>query len=174
MLLALAAAAAAQRDCYGAMVRAAPSWCYLASVCMRCLIGITHAPPHLLYAASPSPDLPSSLSFSIHPQLEVAVQQAGEAPGQAQPLQTFYGYPGPFGAFSLGLLNDTATLPAPLALASPLNACGTVAAPPAAGAAAVVARGNCSFADKAWALQKAGWGAMLLFNNEEGAAHSAV
>ena len=91
--------------------------------------------------------------------------------GEAQPLQPLYGYPGPFGAFSLGLLNDTATLPAPLALASPLNACGDVAAPAAAGAAAVVARGNCSFGDKAWALQKAGWGAMLLFNNEEGAMH---
>lgn len=88
--------------------------------------------------------------------------------GEAEPLQMLYGYPGPFGAFSLGLLNDTATPPAPLALASPLNACGAVAAAPAAGAAAVVARGNCSFADKASALQKAGWGAMLLFNNEEG------
>lgn len=97
-------------------------------------------------------------------QLEVAVELAGEA----QPLQAFYGYPGPFGAFSLGLLNDTATAALPLGLASPLNACGTVEPPPAPGAAAVVARGNCSFTEKAWALQHAGWGAMLLFNTAEG------
>jgi signal peptide peptidase-like protein 2B len=103
-------------------------------------------------------------------QLEVEVQLSAEV---AQPLQSFYGYPGPFGAFSLGLLNDTATPPVPLALAAPLNACGAVAPPLAAGAAVVVARGNCSFAEKAWALQKAGWGAMLLFNNEEGAPTAA-
>lgn len=54
-------------------------------------------------------------------------------------------------------------------VASPLNACGgEVDAAPVAGAAALVARGNCSFTDKAWALQRAGFSAMLLFNNEEG------
>lgn len=126
---------------------------------------VSHAQKSTAVRAPSSPCLPPSLSS--RPQLEVAVQLAGEA----QTLQHLYGYPGAFGAFSLGLLNDTATPPAPLTLASPLNACGNVAAPTAAGAAAVVARGNCSFADKAWALQKAGWGAMLLFNNEEGAIH---
>ena len=76
-----------------------------------------------------------------------------------------FGYPGPFGA----RLNDTElTLPA-LAAAEPLNACGgAVAPPPVPGAAALVARGNCSFAAKAQALQQAGFGAMLLFNDEEG------
>ena len=76
-----------------------------------------------------------------------------------------YGYPGPFGA----RLTDTAlTLPV-LAAAEPLNACGgAVAPPPVPGAGGLVARGNCSFAVKAQALQQAGFGAMLLFNNEEG------
>lgn len=86
------------------------------------------------------------------------------------PLDAFYGYPGPFGM----ALNDTATEQYPVAVADPVNACGKVAQAPTPGAAAVVARGNCSFADKAWALQRAGYGAMLLFNNEEGAHGSGA
>ena len=83
------------------------------------------------------------------------------------PLEAFYGYPAPFGA---ALPAATPTPPAPLYAADPPNACGdAVAAAPQAGAAALVARGNCSFAAKARAVQQAGFGAMLLYNNEEGA-----
>jgi signal peptide peptidase-like protein 2B len=83
----------------------------------------------------------------------------------SQDTDAFYGYPGPFGL----RLNNTATPPMPLVKAAPLNACGgSVAAAPVLGAAALVVRGNCSFTDKAWALQRAGFGAMLLFNFEEG------
>lgn len=88
--------------------------------------------------------------------------------GQPGPLASFYGYPAPFGH----RLNATA-VQAPLVLA-PGDGCGGgdegPALPPAVipFSAAVVPRGNCSFTQKARALQEAGYAAMLLFNNEPG------
>ncbi|PSC70351.1 signal peptide peptidase-like 3 [Micractinium conductrix] len=90
------------------------------------------------------------------------VELAVTRPGEPQPTAFFFGYPAPFGA----RLNDSASAALPLAAAEPLNACGAVAAAPAPGGAALVQRGNCSFAAKAQAVQAAGYGAMLLFNSE--------
>lgn len=81
-----------------------------------------------------------------------------------QPEEAFYGYPAPFGA----AFNDTATAQMPLVAAQPATACEPLARATLPGAAALVARGNCSFAEKAKAVQAAGFEAMLLFNNDEG------
>ncbi|KAL4448488.1 hypothetical protein ABPG75_005707 [Micractinium tetrahymenae] len=88
--------------------------------------------------------------------VEVTVSLGG------QPEEAVYGYPAPFGT----ALNDTPTAQLPLVAAQPANACQPLprASPP--GAAALVARGNCSFADKARAVQAAGFGAMLLYNDD--------
>ncbi|GIL78347.1 hypothetical protein Vretifemale_7712, partial [Volvox reticuliferus] len=51
--------------------------------------------------------------------------------------------------------------------AEPLTACGAVA-PVAAGTALLVIRGNCTFTEKALAVQAAGAAAMLLYDNEPG------
>ncbi|KAL4438186.1 hypothetical protein ABPG77_010547 [Micractinium sp. CCAP 211/92] len=89
--------------------------------------------------------------------VEVAVSLGG------QPEEAFYGYPAPFGA----ALNDTATAQMPLVAAHPATACEPLARATLPGAAALVARGNCSFTEKAKAVQAAGFEAMLLFNNDE-------
>ena len=140
--------ATAQRDCYGAVVG-----------------GLGSAARPLQGAPGADADLPRALA-SPHTQVEVAVLLRGEH----TPLEAFYGYPAPFGAFAAGLLNDTAWPAAAVAVAEPLEACGPIEPPVQPGAAAVVARGNCSFAEKAWAVQKAGYAAMLLFNTAPGAA----
>ncbi|EFJ46292.1 hypothetical protein VOLCADRAFT_93422 [Volvox carteri f. nagariensis] len=54
-----------------------------------------------------------------------------------------------------------------LVVAEPLTACGVVA-PVAAGSAMLVIRGNCTFTEKARAVQAAGAAAMLLYDNEPG------
>lgn len=95
--------------------------------------------------------------------MEVAVSLGGQAE------EAFYGYPAPFGA----PLNDTATAPLPLVAAQPATACEPLVRASAPGAAALVARGNCSFADKAKAVQAAGFEAMLLYNNDEGETMNA-
>lgn len=86
------------------------------------------------------------------------------AAGSTTVLDAYYGYPVPFGR----RLNETAVR-APLWAAVPLDACGgALAPPPIPFSAALVARGNCTFTEKARALQAAGYAAMLLFNNEPG------
>ncbi|GFR51742.1 hypothetical protein Agub_g14188, partial [Astrephomene gubernaculifera] len=56
----------------------------------------------------------------------------------------------------------------PVNLAEPLDACGPIALPTAAGTALLVIRGNCSFTEKARVVQSAGAAAMLLYDNEPG------
>ncbi|KXZ43021.1 hypothetical protein GPECTOR_106g115 [Gonium pectorale] len=56
---------------------------------------------------------------------------------------------------------------APIAVAEPVDACGSIAAS-APGSALLVRRGNCSFADKARACQAAGAAAMLLYDDQPG------
>lgn len=67
-----------------------------------------------------------------------------------------YGYPGVFGV----PLNCTASHTAPLVWAG--IACEPLDTAAVPGSVGLVARGNCSFSDKAWHLQRAGYGAMVL------------
>lgn len=75
-----------------------------------------------------------------------------------------YGYPALFGV----ALNSSATDPALLEEVTPADACSTVSKPLSPGGAALVPRGSCSFSEKAFHLQQAGYQIMLLYNNEAG------
>merc|ERR1719502_530772 len=61
--------------------------------------------------------------------------------------------------------------PYTLALAEPEDACSALAPVEPKGAAVLVTRGECTFVDKARAVQRAGGGLMLLTNNEDGFFH---
>eukprot|EP00887_Chlorella_sp_A99_P007587 scaffold28.g7587.t1 len=91
--------------------------------------------------------------------VEVQVNVSGASEQQL----SVYGYPALFGA----PLNASFMTPAPLAWASPDDACAPVGAAPGAGTVGLVARGNCSFSDKARRLQAAGFGAMVLADDSD-------
>ncbi|GBF97873.1 signal peptide peptidase-like [Raphidocelis subcapitata] len=78
-------------------------------------------------------------------------------------VETQYGVVGAFGAIPAA--NGSA--PVRLAAASPLDACGPLAAP-LDGAVAVARRGGCSFVDKYAAVLAAGGSALLMFNDAPG------
>jgi len=62
--------------------------------------------------------------------------------------------------------------PAPLLLASPLDACGPL--PPSDGGAYLIIRGGCSFLAKAQAVRAAGGGAALIYDDDPGCISMGV
>ncbi|KAG2440711.1 hypothetical protein HXX76_003568 [Chlamydomonas incerta] len=73
---------------------------------------------------------------------------------------------GVLGGFGSNLSEPLASLP--LVAAIPADACGELETASVAGAAVVVVRGNCTFTDKAAAVQAAGGVAMLLYDSQAG------
>lgn len=91
-------------------------------------------------------------------QVKVALAEATKEP---PPNAALFGYPARFGtaltAADLGPLDIYAPQPA--------DACSPLSAAPGKAAAALVVRGNCSFVDKALAVQNAGYQAMVLYDD---------
>ncbi len=100
------------------------------------------------------------------PQVEVSAASARNATLAV----VLYGYPSALGA----PLSSAPGAPLALREAEPAHACGRVAPADPPGAAALVRRGGpdggCTFEEKAEAVERAGYGAMLLYNNATSAA----
>jgi signal peptide peptidase-like protein 2B len=170
---ALIGGAAASPDCYAASVRAALSLRQPARrrglLLSRASCAAPPATParprrrRRLTAAAARRPPPAAASL---PQVEVSAASARNATLAV----VLYGYPAALGA----PLSSAPGAPLALREAEPAHACGRVAPADPPGAAALVRRGGpdggCTFEEKAAAVERAGYGAMLLYNNATGAA----
>ena len=140
-----AGALAAERDCYSASVR------FLVVPCLK------PRNKRIIYY----------LTHERYLQVQVQLSVSERLDSKHRPPSTFYfGYPAAFGP---RLPSSQPTPPLLLWIADPVDGCGgdikrIAAAAGSHATAALVQRGNCSFVEKAVALQAAGYQAMIMYD----------